>query len=81
MSSRRLSKRPSHGISNFLDKSMLNPNETNIFNFTLPANVKSTNKKDSIAHLKFKLFASRIIQDIAVNELDKNIGEIITIHK
>lgn len=74
------SRIPSHGITSFLDKSITNPDENNIFNFTLPTNAKSTIKKDSIAHLKFKSFASRIIRDIAEKELDENIGEIITIH-
>jgi hypothetical protein len=78
--SSRTSRRPSHGITSFLDKSITNPDENNIFNFTLPTNAKSTIKKDSIAHLKFKSFASRIIRDIAEKELDENIGEIITIH-
>jgi hypothetical protein len=78
--SSRTSRRPSHGIISFLDKSITNPDENNIFNFTLPTNAKSTIKKDSIAHLKFKSFVTRIIRDIAEKELDENIGEIITIH-
>ena len=80
MLSSRLSNRPSRGISKFLDTSITNP-DNNIFKFTVPANAKSTINKDSMAHLNFKIFANKIIKDVAEKELDENIGEIITIHK
>lgn len=72
--------RPSKGVESFLDDSLMNPSEDNIFNFKIPSHLSSSVKKNPIAHLKFKIFCNQVILDVARNELDENIGEIITIH-
>ena len=80
--SRKVIQRPSIGLKSWLSKKRTqytNEENNNIFNFKIPPECKGKIKHGHLEHRKFNDFTDNIIDKVS-RELDKDIGDIITVH-